>query len=257
VSGARIHPAAALGFEAAVARYDRGRPGYPPDAVDLLVQELGIGEGRDLLELGAGSGKFTELVVDTGARITAIEPVRAMRAALAARCPGVLVRDGTAESIPVADSSADAAVCAQAFHWFDADRALAEIHRVLRPGGGFGMIWNAREESSAWSRRLTAIFDRLSGDGPRYRDGRWRPAFDRTDRFGPLRHRATLHVHEVSRIGFVDRVLSVSYVASASEGERRRVLAEVEGLLEGDPDLAGRERIGIPYRTDVFWTTRR
>lgn len=254
---ARIHRAAARGFEAAVDRYERGRPGYPPEAVDLLVSQLEIRAGRDLLELGAGSGKFTELVVGSGARITAVEPVRAMRAALVVRCPTVVVLDGTAESIPVADGTADLAVCAQAFHWFEAERALGELHRVLRPGGGLGLIWNVRDETSGWSRQLTAIFDAVAGDGPRYRDGRWRIAFERTAWFGPLQHRAVDHVHKVTRAAFVDRAMSVSYVASAAQDERRRIQAEVERLLDADPDLAGREHVGVPYRTDVFWTTRR
>ncbi len=253
----RIHEAAARGFEAAVERYQRGRPGYPDDAVSYLVRELDITEGRDVLELGAGTGKFTELIALTGARITATEPLSGMREALGKNCPTVTVIDGTAEEIPVPDATADAVVAAQAFHWFDADRALAEIHRVLRPEGRLGMIWNARDEASDWSERLTAIFDRLSGDGPRYRDLRWRAGFERTDLFGPLHHQVAYHVHEVTRDGFLDRVLSVSYVASAPEDERERVIAEVNELLETDPELAGREVVLMPYRTDVFWSLRR
>jgi SAM-dependent methyltransferase len=225
--------------------------------VSYLVRELGITEGRDVLELGAGTGKLTEMLVPTGARITAVEPVTAMREALAAACPTVRVVDGTAEDLPVGDATADAAVAAQAFHWFDGERALPEIHRCLRPGARLGLIWNVRDEASDWSERLTAIFDRLAGDGPRYRDMRWREPFERTALFGPLHHQVAYHVHEVSREAFVDRVLSVSYVASAPEAERERVLAEVHELLDTDPELAGRERLIVPYRTDVYWTARR
>ncbi len=253
----RIHEAAARGFEAAVERYERGRPGYPDDAVSYLVHELGIAVGRAVVELGAGTGKFTELIALSGAEITAIEPVAAMREALQRNCPTVTVLDGTAEAIPVDDASADAVVAAQAFHWFDADRALAEVARVLRPDGRLGLIWNARDEASDWSERLTAIFDRLSGDGPRYRDMRWRDAFARSEGFAPLHHQVAYHVHEVTREGFLDRVLSVSYVASAPEPERERVVADVTELLDTDPELAGRDLIVMPYRTDVFWTQRR
>jgi SAM-dependent methyltransferase len=257
VTDHRIHEAAARGFEAAVERYERGRPGYPDDAVSYLVRELEVAPGRDLVELGAGTGKLTELLALTGANVTAIEPIEAMRDALRRNCPTVTVLDGTAEEIPVAGASADAVVAAQAFHWFDADRALAEVARVLRPDGRLGLIWNARDEASDWSERLTAIFDRLAGDGPRYRDMRWRDAFTRTDAFGPLHHQVAYHVHEVTREGFLDRVLSVSYVASAPAAERDRVVAEVASMLETDPELAGRDRIVMPYRTDVFWTQRR
>lgn len=253
----RIHEAAARGFEAAVEHYQRGRPGYPDDAVSYLAHELEIAQDRDVVELGAGTGKFTELIVHSGARITSVEPVSAMREALERNCPTVTVLDGTAEEIPVADASADAVVVAQAFHWFDGKRALPEIHRVLRPDGRLGMIWNARDEASDWSEKLTAIFDRLAGDGPRYRDLRWREPFERTEWFGPLHHQVAYHVHEVTREAFLDRVLSVSYVASAPEAEREGVVAEVNDLLDTDPELAGREVIVMPYRTDVYWTQRR
>lgn len=253
-----IHDAAARGFEAAVEHYGRGRPTYPDDALGYVVRELGLAEGRDVLELGAGTGKFTELIVHSGARITAVEPVDAMRASLERACPTVTVLDGTAEEIPVPDSSADAVIAAQAFHWFDGERALPEIHRVLRPAGVLGMIWNVRDDASDWAERLTAIFDRLAGeDAPRYRHGRWREAFVRTELFGPLHHRVAYHVHHVTPETFLDRVLSVSYVASASEDERAGVVGEVRELLATDPELVGRDEIVMPYRTDVYWTTRR
>lgn len=258
MTDSRIHHAAARGFEAAVERYERGRPSYPDDAVSFLVRELGISEGRDVVELGAGPGKFTELIVHTGARIVAVEPVTAMRLALERNCPTVRVLDGTAERTTLPDSSADAVVAAQSFHWFDGERALAEIHRVLRPDARLGMIWNVRDEASDWSERLTAIFDRLAGEGaPRYRDLRWREAFERTDLFGPLHRQVAYHVHEVTREVFMDRVLSVSYVADATQDERDRVVDEVSELLETDPELRGRETIVMPYRTDVYWCVRR
>ena len=253
----RIHHAAMRGYEAGVEHYQRGRPTYPDDAVTYLVKELAIVDGRDVVELGAGTGKFTELIAYTGARINAVEPVPAMRSALERNCPTVSVLDGAAEAIPVPDASADAVIAAQSFHWFDGDRALPEIHRVLRPEGALGMIWNVRDEASDWSERLTAIFDRLAGeDAPRYRSGRWREAFGRSELFGPLHHRLAYHVHHVTPEAFLDRVLSVSYVAVASEDERARVRAEVDELIATDPELGGDE-IAMPYRTDVFWTRRR
>lgn len=257
VAGDRIHESAARGFEAAADRYERGRPGYPDEAVATLVRELGISEGRDVLDLGAGTGKLTELLVPSGALLVAVEPVAAMRAALVRNCPTVTVLDGTAEAIPVADASLDAVVVAQAFHWFDGERALAEIRRALRPGGRLGLIWNVRDETSEWARRVTAIFDRLSGNGPRYRDLRWREAFERTATFGPLRHVAFSHAHEVTPDAFMDRVLSVSYVASASEDDRARVVDEVTALLRSDPELSGRDVVAVPYRTDVYWCVAR
>lgn len=259
MSDQRVHPAAGRGFEAAVEHYERGRPSYPDDAVTYIVNELGIREGTDVVDLGAGTGKFTELIVHTGANITALEPVPSMRAALERNCPTVRVLDATAEDIPAEDDAFDVAVAASAFHWFDGERALPEIHRVLRTQGALGLIWNARDEASDWSERLTEIFDELAGPGaPRYRTGRWREAFERhPELFGPLHHRVAYHVHHVTPSAFLDRVLSVSYVAAATEAQRQHVREEVAELLSTDPELRDRDEIAMPYRTDVFWTRAR
>jgi SAM-dependent methyltransferase len=255
VSGSpgRIHAAAEVGFGSAADRYERGRPSYPDDTVALVVDRLRVEPGRTVVDLAAGTGKFTTLILPTGARIIAVEPVPQMRATLERNCPGVEALDGTAEAIPLGDASVDAVVVAQAFHWFDGDQALPEIRRVLRDGARLALIWNVRDETPAWSRRLTEIFDRLAGPrDPRHKHGAWRRAFERSNAFGPLDHRAFTHVHEVDREAFLDRVLSVSYVASASPDVRAEVVREVTGLLDTDPDLAGRDRIEMPYVTDVF-----
>ena len=123
---------ASRGFGAAADAYERSRPDYPPQAVEGLIRRLDLRPGRTVLDVGAGTGKLTRLLVPTGARILALEPVAEMRAKLVATTPGAEALDGLAEAVPLADASVDAAVCAQAFHWFDAPRALEELHRVLR-----------------------------------------------------------------------------------------------------------------------------
>lgn len=153
-----------------------------------------------------------------------------MREALARAYPAVDVRDGTAETIPVGDAGADAVVAAQAFHWFDGNRALAEIHRVLTPNGRLGLVWNERDERPAWAKRITAIIARLVGDGPRYRTMASGEPFERTELFEPLHHRSV---------------------------ERERVTGEILEILDSVPDLTGRATILVPYRADVFWAERR
>jgi SAM-dependent methyltransferase len=253
-----VHPAAAIGFQVGAERYERGRPSYPAEAIAAFVSALAIDGGTDVLELGAGTGKFTALLVPTGARITAVEPIAAMRAALERNGPSARVLEGTAESIPVTDRSIDVVAVAQAFHWFDAEKALVEIHRVLRPRGRLGLIWNVRDERPAWSRRLTAIDDRLSGEeNPRYKHRAWQPAFERSDTFTRLEYRSFPYVHDATREAFLDRVLSVSYVASAPPDVRDEVTREVTELLETEPELAGQDTIAMPYTTDVYWCERR
>ena len=132
--------AAYKGLARSVAAYERGRPGYPRAAVDFLAR-LRLGPGRTVVDLAAGTGKLTRLLLATGAEVVAVEPVAEMRAALPA---GARTVDGTAEAMPLTTASADAVAVAQAFHWFDGDAALAEIHRVLRPGGALALVWNRR-----------------------------------------------------------------------------------------------------------------
>lgn len=158
-----INEVAARGFSSAADVYERARPGYAAEAVDWLCERMGIGPGRTVLDLAAGTGKLTRDLVPSGATIVAVEPLDEMRAQLVEAVPGVETLAGTAEQIPLPDSSVDDVVCAQAFHWFDADRALAEIHRVLRAGGALGLIWNSRDLSDAVQVAIDALLDPYRG----------------------------------------------------------------------------------------------
>jgi SAM-dependent methyltransferase len=253
-----VHEEARRGFGTArsVAAYERGRPGYPAEAVAELVQVLGIGPGATVLDLAAGSGKLTRQLLPAGAGLVAVEPSPAMRERLAAAAPGVRVLEGTAEAIPLPDASLDAVTVGQAFHWFDGPRAVAELHRVLRPGGRVGLLWNVRDESVPWMARITAIVDRHAGDTPRYRDGRWRAAFDASADFTPLQARRFRHRHELDRAALLDRFASISFIATLPDATRARVLAEIEQVVEAEPSLAGPGPVALPYRTDLFFTER-
>jgi SAM-dependent methyltransferase len=252
-----IHEAAAHGFARAADAYERGRPGYPPAAVEHLCEVLGIGRGRAVLDLAAGTGKLTRLLVPTGAELVTVEPVDEMREALARALPEVTALAGTAEDIPLAADSVDAVVVGSAFHWFHGDGALAEIHRVLRPGGRLGLLWNVREESVAWVAELTAIIEPHRGSVPRYRSGAWKEAFRRTAAFSPLRCAEFRHVHRLEPEAVVARVASVSFVAALGEPDLTDVLARVRALLAHDPATQGREVVELPYRTDVYWCSAR
>jgi SAM-dependent methyltransferase len=252
-----VHHAAAEGFERAADAYERGRPGYPEPAVAWLVEALGIGPGRAVVDLAAGTGKLTRQLLPSGAQLVAIEPVAGMRARLAGSLPGLRVVAGTAEAMPLAAGAADVVVVGQAFHWFDGARALAEAHRVLRPGGGLGLVWNVRDESVPWVAQLTRIIEPHRGDAPRYQSGRWRAAFAATSLFEPLRGRAFGQAQRCDRATVRDRIGSVSFVASLDPAARAEVLAQVDDLLDHHPALRGRPSVTLPYRTDVFWTFRR
>ncbi|MBW3578956.1 MAG: class I SAM-dependent methyltransferase [Actinobacteria bacterium] len=251
-----VHHLARDGFAAAADAYERGRPGYPPDAVTFLASALGLQAGRVVVDVGAGTGKLTRALVTTGADVVAVEPVDAMRDRLADELPTVDVRDGTAEAMPVDDAAADAVTAGQSFHWFDGPRALAELRRVLRPRGRLGLVWNVRDESVGWVARLSAVIEPYSKDAPRHARGAWKRAFDETGGFGRLRLRSFRHASALTVDQVVDRYLSISFIAVLDEAERVTVEAAIRDVLSSDPDTGGRVRVQHPYRTDVYWTQR-
>ena len=153
----RMHEAAAKGFAKEALAYARGRPEYPVALDRWLRDALQLDDSRTVVDLGAGTGKFTRRLLATGANIIAVEPVQEMLAQLTRILPNVAARSGTAESIPVNDAAVDAVVCAQSFHWFASKAALEEIRRVLKPGGHLGLIWNVRNEAVDWCAAMTAI----------------------------------------------------------------------------------------------------
>jgi SAM-dependent methyltransferase len=256
-----IHHLAAKGFDVAGDAYERGRPSYPTEAVELLCRELGIAPGKTAVDLAAGTGKLTAQLLPSGARLIAIEPVAGMRKRLfelMQDASGALeVMEGTAEAMPLGDGSVDAVLVAQAFHWFDGDAALREIHRVLAPRGALGLVWNVRDERVPWVAELTRLVDRGGADAPRHRSGAWRRAFETTTLFEPLQERTVDHAHEVDRADLAARVASISFVAAMPAPERERLLTDVRALVDADRETRGRERFAFPYQTHVYWTRAR
>jgi SAM-dependent methyltransferase len=245
-----VNPVAAAGFGRAADVYERGRPSYPPAAVAVLAAELGIGPGRTVLDLAAGTGKLTRLLADLGPRLVAVEPSAAMRSEFAAVLPDVPIHEGTAERIPLDDAAVDAVVVAQAFHWFDAPRALAEIARVLRPNGGLGLVWNERDESVPWVAELSRVIHwdarRPNGVGT---DNR--AVLDESGRFTPARRARFRFEQELDRDGLCERVSSTSYIAAMDPVDREAVLDAVRDHVADFPD-----RFALPYVTDLFWCRR-
>jgi SAM-dependent methyltransferase len=250
-----IHRTAVEGFTKGTDAYERARPSYPAAAVDCVVRALGIGASSVVVDLAAGTGKLTRLLVPTGARVIAVEPVAAMRAKLSALVPEVEVRDGTAEHLPCADASADAVTVAQAFHWFRAEEALAELRRVLRPGGGFALLWNSRDASVPWVARLNEVIRWNRGQIPAYDSGAedWAGLVARAGGFTPLRSESFRHDQEMDLPLLLDRVSSTSYIAALPDAERGSVLEGVRAVVAGAGLPA---TFALPHLTDVFWCTR-
>ncbi len=246
----------AAGFNETSATYERGRPEYPDEALRFTFEALGIDAASTVVDLGAGSGKFTGKLAQSGARIVAVEPVEGMREKFRRLHPAITLLDGSAEHIPLPDHSADAVVAAQAFHWFSGETALAEIHRVLRPGGRLGLLWNVRDESNPLMAAVTTIIDPFEDGAPRYRTMQWRRALETTTLFSPL-EKAEFSFEQVGDPQMVlDRFGSVSFIALLPPAERKSVLDRIREASLQQIARQGGGPIRLPYLATLFWCHR-
>ncbi|AZF47420.1 class I SAM-dependent methyltransferase [Pseudomonas sp. R2-7-07] len=247
-----VHTSAQQGFSTQARTYAQGRPGYPRQLTGWLADALGIDAHSTVIDLGAGTGKFTRLLSSLAPTLIAVEPVMEMGAQLVKLLPGVRLVNGTAESMPLASASADAVVCAQAFHWFSSEAALAQIHRVLKPEGRLGLVWNVRDESVDWIAAITAIITPYEGDTPRFHSGRWREAFTGEYFSAPeLTCFAYHHVGSPKEV-IMDRILSVSFIAALPPAEKAGVTAQLQQLIDTHPALKGRDTVAFAYQTQAY-----
>jgi len=248
-----IDPARSFGR---VAReYELGRPSWPPQAIDRPARELELGADSPVLDLGAGTGKLTSLLIRDSTEVFAIEPVAEMRSRLAS-LEGVCIAAGLAEAIPFADASFDGAFIAQAFHWFDGERALDEIRRVVRPRGRLGLVWNVRDRSVAWVEAVAKIVDGYGDAIRRHESGEWRSAFASSNGFTPLDLIEFPNPQMVTPAQVLDRVASTSFIARLGDGERAKVLRRVADVLRSDPEIRVRDRFPFAHVTRVYCCDR-
>lgn len=235
-------PSPALPFGAVADAYDRARPSYPREAAAWLAGD----EPATVLELGAGTGKLTEVLAALGHDVHATDPDEAMLARLRERLPDVLTSVAPAEAIPAPDHAFDVVVVAQAFHWFDHDAALAEIARVLKPGGRLGLVWNERDERIPWVRRLGDLLGRQEqqrGTDPLVTSGL----------FGFVEDQSFRHWQVVDRQSVQELALSRSNIAVLDEEARAAKLAEV--LAFYDDYGRGMDGMQLPYVATCFRAT--
>jgi SAM-dependent methyltransferase len=237
---------AVAGFGGGAEAYERGRPGYPADSVAWLAERLSLGPGTTVLDLGAGTGKLSRLLVETGARVVAVEPVEEMRQLLET-VRGVEALAGAAEAIPLPDASADACTIAQAFHWFEPVVALAEIHRVLRPGSALGLLWNRLDEADPLTAAFIEVLARYRAHPPV--GYTWPEGYDRADLFTPIELRTFPNVQELDAEQIADRLASESSIAVLPAERRRQALRGVRALAPGT--------VVLRYVTEVYVSNRR
>ncbi|WP_197374275.1 class I SAM-dependent methyltransferase [Mycolicibacterium baixiangningiae] len=226
-----------LSFGAQAAAYERGRPSYPPDAIDWLLPR----GAHTVLDLGAGTGKLTTRLVERGLDVIAVDPIPEMLEVLTGALPDTPALLGTAEEIPLADDSVDAVLVAQAWHWFDPERAVKEVTRVLRPGGRLGLVWNTRDERSGWVKDLGSIIGHEND-----------PFTDQVSLPGPFTDVERQHVEWTSYLtpqALIDLVASRSYCITSPAEVRTRTLDRVRELLATHPALVNATGLALPYVT--------
>jgi SAM-dependent methyltransferase len=234
-------------FDHAAAGYAASRPGYPDEAVDWL---LGAG-AHDVLDLGAGSGSLTRPLTLRARRVVAAEPSRNLLTELRAEAGVVPAIQTSAELLPFAGETFDVVTVATAFHWFDAERALPEIARVLRPGGHLALAWNTRALTTSWTQELD---DLLRSAQPSTLQGDWGTgsvhALDGSALFDPPEYAAFEHEQRATREGLVGLVASRSYVISLDPPDRDSLLDRVAALLDAHAVQDG--TLGLPYRAECW-----
>ncbi len=235
------HQRLARSFGSVAEAYDRGRPSFPPEAVQWLVGQ----DAATVLEVGAGTGKLTEQLVALGHDVHATEPAQEMLDILRRNLPDTRSTQASAEELPVPDRSVDVVVAAQSFHWFDLDRALPEIARVLRPGGHLSLVWNWRNEKIPWVRKLSALMDNQE--------------LPERDIAEPLVHSGLFGFVEdatfpcwqdINRESIQDMVLSRANIALLDDDAREAKLAEVVAFY--DDYGRGMDGMRLPYDSRCY-----
>ena len=240
--------ARAASFDNTAAAYEFGRPEYPEAAIDWWHERGAYPAGGVVLDLAAGTGKLTRCLLDRECDVIAVEPLANMRAEFVRVLPNVPIHDGTAESIPLADHSVNTVFVAQAFHWFDGQLALAEIARVLRPGGGLGMIWNDDDASVPWVAHYTERKHQVHF-AETLLDAAAQAAV--SDHFVGFCDFSCSWTHTTDRARLLANVLSRSYVSVLSPAERPAILGPIEALLAEQP-----EPVLFPQTTYATWCTK-
>jgi ubiquinone/menaquinone biosynthesis C-methylase UbiE len=225
--------------------YQQARPTYPKHAVQWLLEAA---PGRDVLDLAAGTGKLTRVIAEQGCSVTAVEPLGEMRAQLEHAHPEVKALAGSAEQIPLEDDSVDAVLVGQAFHWFDSERALPEIDRVLRPWGVLGLLWNIRDDSIGWVAELSSSLA-VGHDVLSQVDGSYWAPVEQHPRFGQVERRDVPNPTPFDAARLVTWAASTSHFATMPPAERESTLQRVHEFALRHPGLGDDDHFTMPFVT--------
>jgi ubiquinone/menaquinone biosynthesis C-methylase UbiE len=250
-----FHPSAKEGFGRSSELYDRARSEYSDASVQRLLKHLNIKPGARVLELGAGTGKFTGKLVGAGLNVTAIEPSAEMRGILKRNWADVHVVDAVAEELPFPTQYFDAVFAATSYHWFLPDKVYAEVARVLKPEGGLGLLWTSwAGDTPDWYQAIRKLMLPFEAGTPRYKHMKWREPFDHEIDFKMLQFER----HDMPRLApwtsqeIVERMLSTSYIAALPELVRLALRHEMDSVLKSYV-LRG-QVFKMPEELHMYWT---
>jgi SAM-dependent methyltransferase len=232
VCGMSLHPLAER-FASVAGAYERGRPEYTPAVTDALAAELRLAPGARVLDLAAGTGKLTRALLAAGLDVVAVEPHGALREVLAGHIGAERVLDGRAEQIPLADATVAAVTVADAFHWFDHSAALAEIRRVLVPGGGLAVLASVPDwRGASWAHELGTLMFARRPEHPHFDGPPWQDAVRAAGGWSAPRELRVSAMQPITPAQIVDYVTSMSWVAAMDEAERAELLAHIDALVQ-------------------------
>lgn len=231
--------------------YERYRPDYPSAAIAWVVGS----PSKRVIDIGCGPGNLTMRLNVFGHDVVGVDPSAAMLTG--ARKKGLRVVRGTVEALPFRHASVDVVTAATAFHWFDHERAVPEMRRVLRDGGRVGLVSNIRDETVPWVESLSEIIGSESAmaatlGGAEGMPAEFKMTLEAGGMFKSMEHEVFDFEQELTEEALVGLVASRSYVAILPEDERGPLLAAVRTLCETHPDLRGRSRFSMPYKTHAF-----
>lgn len=248
-----LHPSAQKGFSLGAELYQQVRPSYPPEIVVWLQDQLKVGENSTVIDLGSGTGKFLPFLLQTQAKVIAVEPVTAMREQLEQRYNTVECLQTSSDQLLVRDESINAIICAQSFHWFSNIETLKEMYRVLIPTGHLGLLWNQRDITVDWVKALADEIAPFETDTPRYHSEKWKQVFEQQQlfQFNGLQTFQLKHTGTVEQV-VSKRLLSTSFIAAMPEHQQQQLKARFEQIVFDFTGQTAQDQIDFPYTTFAY-----
>ena len=248
-----LHPSAQKGFSLGAELYQQVRPSYPPEIVVWLQDQLKVGENSTVIDLGSGTGKFLPFLLQTQAKVIAVEPVTAMREQLEQRYSTFECLQTSSDQLLVKDESINAIICAQSFHWFSNIETLKEMYRVLIPTGHLGLLWNQRDITVDWVKALADEIEPFEADTPRYHSEKWKQVFEQQQlfQFNGLQTFQLKHTGTVEQV-VSKRLLSTSFIAAMPEHQQQQLKARFEQIVFDFTGQTAQDQIDFPYTTFAY-----